>query len=181
MPCFPWYLSCVPGGTFSGRTALSTGRFARPPAFPQEWGLRNAIFSRFPAVCRVDIKLHWQDAFPAQQQVCGPRSKENIFPSVGQGRHGFEDTGNLQHPLRILSSLLVHWTDKPFEWLQAESAPPTSPSRTSRKVSYIINFPHRIVLHYTTISTKHRYMDHLIGEAIENELLPNKMNGEVGF
>jgi hypothetical protein len=47
---------------------------------------------------------------------------------------------------------------------------------------HIINFPHRILLHHTTIlSTKPRYMDHIIGEAVENELLPNKMNRDVGF
>jgi hypothetical protein len=46
---------------------------------------------------------------------------------------------------------------------------------------YSISLGHHIQLHNTILSTKPRYMDHIIREAIENELHSNNMNREDGF
>jgi hypothetical protein len=52
----------------------------------------------------------------------------------------------------------------------------------SDMVEHSINLGHCIQLHHTTIiSTKPRYMDHVIREATETELHPNNMNRENGF
>jgi hypothetical protein len=44
-----------------------------------------------------------------------------------------------------------------------------------------INLRHQIQLHHTTISTKPRYMDHIIRETTEIELHPNNINREDGL
>jgi DNA-binding IclR family transcriptional regulator len=52
----------------------------------------------------------------------------------------------------------------------------------SGMAEHSIDLGHRIPFHNTSIlATKTRYMDHIIREAIENELHPNNMNREVGF
>jgi hypothetical protein len=52
----------------------------------------------------------------------------------------------------------------------------------SAMAEHSINLGHCIQLHHATIiSTKPRYMDHIIGEVIDIELHPNIMNRENGF
>jgi hypothetical protein len=79
----------------------------------------------------------------------------------------------------------LHWANGPFDWHQVEGAPAIYPSGTSDKSAveeHNINLWHSIQLHHTIIlSTKLRYMDHIIREPTEIELHANNMNREDGF
>jgi hypothetical protein len=92
--------------------------------------------------------------------------------------HNFKPVGL---PPRKISSLL--WSAK--DDLELKTPESAYLSRTSTEVimaEHNINLGHHIQLHHTTIlSAKHRYMNHVIGEAIEIEHHPNNMNREDGF
>jgi hypothetical protein len=160
------------------------------PPFSSELPLGNSMSSDYWwSTSKETLLLWWQDEslsclmtgkYSTASVGCCLVTTSSLWASLpwkhlvffGQSRMTWDwRRHSIQHHLWVRSGL--YWTDGSFDWYQVEGAPATYPSRTSGQVSRggtQYELGHCIQLHHTAIlSTKPRYMDHIIREAIEIE------------
>jgi hypothetical protein len=145
---------------------------------------KQTQLSCLPAPCRAYNQPNQQSNGPMQHQICGlTPHKITQFPPTYQRQPRTKDVRCLQDPLPVRQGL--HWADRRSSdirlrdhqwhtWLKH----PDKSAVTKHSISQ----GHCIQFHSASIlTTKTRYIDHIVREAIETEIHPYNINREGGF